>query len=304
MLSKSKSGYITAAICSFLLAGCATPTPTYKVQTNLESPITIQYFAYSSDEFFKINRVAAVSHTAQNIPTGILWLQNGDEKGVSFLRLDEVMSIDATGKTHTVIISKNSAKFVTRTRLLLVCPPGVAPKVDSDCPQVSELGGTLMDERNGFRARAEQKLSGMSMYSYAGGDKYFRNIYRADEWAAHLDKEEMRAKAEKKSRQEEAVRQSAAAVERAAQLKAESAGRVVRLRGYAAGMNVNCSSDRLVPRGTPVSGDVVFSCATIGRVSIQELQSAGWTTAVIARLPSQQFDIIGDSIEMSATKAK
>nr|WP_295082951.1 hypothetical protein [uncultured Roseateles sp.] len=304
MLKKGKGRYVAAVLISLLLAGCATPLPTYKLQTDLKAPIIIRYAGYSSDAFFKIIRVEADAYTAQNIPVGIIWVQNGDDKGVTFLRLDEIANIDAVGKDYTFINSKSRMKFVTRTRQLLVCPPEAVPKTRSDCPQVRELVGTFLDERSGFQARGNQKLSVMDTYSYVGGNKYFRNIYSADEWTAYLEDEAQRAKAIQKSRQDEAVRQSAAALERAAQRKAESDARIVKLRGYAAGITVNCSSDQLVPRGTPVSGDVVFNCATIGKASIQELQSAGWTTAVISRLPSQQFDIVGDSIEMNATKAK
>lgn len=303
MLKNSMSLGVAATVCLALLGGCATPPPTHTVRTDLGSPLTLRYFNYSSDEFFRIKSVEAVSYTAQNISAGVMWLQIGDDKAASFLRLDEAEVIDATG-SDTVIKTKDGRKLATRIRRMLVCAPGSTPATPTDCPDVRQLTGTVLDPRNGYRDGGNKTIARMDIYSYAGGNKYFRNIYSADQWAAFMETEAQRAIAAEKGREQDALRRQAAAAERAAQRKVESDARVVRLRGYAAGMTVNCSSNGLLPRGTPAAGGVEFNCATLGRVSIQELQAAGWQTTVIARLPTQYGDVSGDSVEMNATKGK
>lgn len=298
-----------ALLSAAFLAGCSSMPERHPIEATLTEEVVYQ--ESNGGAYFKISRVQADAAAGQDTSAGRLWLAYRTNDQLKFIRLSEVKSIWAKSSSNggaTRISTKSGATFDSNFRMISLCQPDTIPVAQYSCPQARKFFGSKVSRTLPEGAGNRDVREVEQIYSYYSGDVYIPSILTTaelkDQFAKEAERDRLGAERAAVNAKAEAERQALLARHRAIEREQRAQQTLLKLQGFARGTKVYCISSRPIPRDAAVSPDIEFNCPQIGRVTLEELDGAGWNTAVTGRRAGQQFDLIGDYIDLSATKPR
>jgi hypothetical protein len=292
-----------------LLAGCSSMPERRPIEANLSEEIVYQ--ESNGGAYFKISSVQADAAAGQVISEGRLWLAYKTSDQLKFIRLSEVKSIWANSSSNggsTRIETKSGEAFGSNFRMISLCPQDTVPVAQYSCPQARKFFGSKVTKALPEGAGNKDVREVEKIYSYYSGDVYIPRILTVaelkDQFAKEAERDRLNAERVAVNAKAEAERLASWARHRAIEREQRAQQTMLKLQGFARGTKVYCVSSRVIPRDAAVAPDTEFNCPQIGSVTLGELDGAGWNTAVVGRRTGQQFDSVGDFIDLSATKPR